>query len=206
MVESTSIFKRGPENTMNVILTKNVPKLGEVGDVCAVKSGYGRNYLIPQGMAIMATTGALKQIGDLKRTETRRQDKIRHEMKELATRIENQRLEFTAKVGETGRLYGSVTAANIADALEEKLGHEVDRRKITLDESIRTLGDHLVPIHLMPGVDANISVKVVADAELVKDAPIEPVAEVVADDDGAAEPAMDDDAGSDADAAESSEG
>jgi large subunit ribosomal protein L9 len=191
---------------MNVILTKNVQKLGEVGDVCAVKAGYGRNYLIPQGMAIMATSGALKQIGDLKRTEMRRQDKIRHEMQELAKRIENQHLEFTAKVGETGRLYGSVTAANIADELEEKLGHEIDRRKINLDESIRTLGDHKVPIHLMPGVDANISVKVVADAELVKDAPIESAVEVAAEAETETEAAMVEDAGSDTDAAESSEG
>ncbi|MCB0217924.1 MAG: 50S ribosomal protein L9 [Chloroflexi bacterium] len=158
---------------MKVILTKNVPKLGEVGDVCTVKDGFGRNYLLPQGLAILATSGALKQIVDLKRTESRRQDKIRYEMMDLAKRIEDQRLEFTAKVGETGRLYGSITAANIADALEEKLGHEVDRRKITLDESLRSLGDHQVPIHLMPGVDANINVKVVADAELVADLPVE---------------------------------
>ncbi len=154
---------------MKVILTKNVPKLGEVGDVCTVKDGYGRNYLLPQGMAILATRGALKQIDDLKRTEMRRQDKIRHEMLQLASRIESQRLEFTAKVGETGRLYGSITAANIADQLEEQLGHDIDRRKILLDESLRTLGDHRVPIHLMPGVDADILVTIVADEELVPD-------------------------------------
>lgn len=148
---------------MRVILTDNVAKLGNVGDVCNVAPGYGRNYLLPRKMAILATPGALKQIDDLKRTEKRRQDRVRAEMMDLATRIGNQHLEFTAKVGEQGRLYGSITAAQIAHALEEKLGEPVDRHKIRLDESIRTLGQHEVPLHLMPGVDAKIHVNVISD-------------------------------------------
>ncbi|MFN2114307.1 MAG: 50S ribosomal protein L9 [Anaerolineae bacterium] len=154
---------------MRVILTNNVPKLGEVGDVCNVAPGYGRNYLIPQGLAILATPGAVKQIDDLKRTEARRQDKIRAEMSDFGQRIGNLHLSFTAKVGETGRLYGSITAANIADEIEAELGEPVDRRKIILDESIRTLGSHVVPIHLMPGVDAAVHLEVVADEEIVPD-------------------------------------
>lgn len=154
---------------MRVILTNNVPKLGEVGDVCNVAPGYGRNYLIPQGLAILATPGAVKQIDDLKRTEQRRQDKVRAEMSDFSKRIGNLHLSFTAKVGETGRLYGSITAANIADEIEAELGEPVDRRKIILDESIRTLGSHVVPIHLMPGVDAEVHLDVVADEELVPD-------------------------------------
>lgn len=154
---------------MRVILTRNVPKLGEVGDVCTVAPGYGRNYLIPQGLAVLATPGAVKQIDDLKRTEQRRQDKVRAEMSDLAQRIGNLHLSFTAKVGETGRLYGSITAANIAEAVEAEIDEPIDRRKIVLDESIRTLGPHTVPIHLMPGVDAEVHLEVVADEELMPD-------------------------------------
>lgn len=150
---------------MQVILTENVPKLGSVGDICNVKPGYGRNYLLPRGLAIMADAGAKKQIGDLKRTEQRRQDKIRYEMMEFARRIGNQHLHVKARVGETGRLYGSVTAANIAEMLEAKLGEPIDRRKIILDESIRTLGDHTVHVHLMPGVDASVTLTVEGEDE-----------------------------------------
>ncbi len=146
---------------MRVILTENVTKLGNVGDVCTVAAGYGRNYLLPRKMAILATPGALKQIDDLRRTERRRQDRLRAEMTDMAARIGRQRLEFSARVGEQGRLYGSITTAQIAHALEEKLGEPVDRHKIRLDESIRTLGQHEVPLHLMPGVDATIHITVV---------------------------------------------
>jgi large subunit ribosomal protein L9 len=158
---------------MRVILTANVPKLGEVGDVCAVKPGYGRNYLLPQGLAVLATPGALRQVDDLKRTEAKRQAKLRSEMADTATRMSRERLVFTAKVGETGRLYGSITAADIAEALAERLAEPVDRRKIILDESIRTLGEHVVPIHLMPGVDAHVTVVVEAE-ETVEEAPPPP--------------------------------
>ena len=148
---------------MRVILTSNVPKLGQVGDVCTVKPGYGRNFLLPQQLAVLATPGALRQVDDLKRTESKRQEKVRGEMTGLANRIGRERLTFTAKVGETGRLYGSITASDIADALAERIGEDVDRRKIILDESIRTLGEHVVPIHLMPGVDAHVTVVVEAE-------------------------------------------
>jgi len=148
---------------MRVILTQQVPKLGEVGDLCDVAPGYGRNYLIPQGVAILATQGALKQVDSLKRAEMRRQDLVRAEMTEFGQRIARLNLEFTARVGETGRLYGSITSSDIAKAIEEQLGAEFDRRKILLDESIRTLGDHVVPIHLMPGVDTQVNVHVVAE-------------------------------------------
>ncbi len=154
---------------MHVIMTKNVPKLGEVGDVCEVAPGYGRNYLIPHGLAILATAGALKQVEDLKRTELRRQDRIRYDMERLAGRIRALHLSFTARVGETGRLYGAITASDIAEAIEAELDEPVDRRKILLDESIRTLGEHEVLIHLMPGVDARASVVVVADEVIVED-------------------------------------
>jgi len=173
---------------MRVILTSNVPKLGQVGDVCTVKPGYGRNFLLPQRLAVLASPGALRQVDDLKRTETKRQDKVRGEMTGLANRIGRERLTFTAKVGETGRLYGSITASDIADALAERIGEDVDRRKIILDESIRTLGEHVVPIHLMPGVDAHVTVVVEAEEGSLPDRL--PDAVVVADGEPAAMAAM----------------
>jgi len=159
---------------MRVILTKNVPNLGAVGDVCEVAPGYGRNFLIPQGMAIAATPGAMNQVETLRRLERRRMDRVRADMEDLAKRIGRLRLTFPARVGETGRLYGSITAANIAEAIEAELGQEFDRRKIVLEESLRTLGGHAVPIHLMAGVDAAVHVEVVSDGELVPDAPVAP--------------------------------
>jgi large subunit ribosomal protein L9 len=187
---------------MRVILTSNVPKLGQVGDVCTVKPGYGRNFLLPQRLAVLATPGALRQVDDLKRTESKRQEKVRGEMTGLANRIGRERLTFTAKVGETGRLYGSITASDIADALAERIGESVDRRKIILDESIRTLGEHVVPIHLMPGVDAHVTVVVEAEEGTLPDRL--PEAVVVAD----GEPAAMADVSEDAEApdAEASEG
>jgi large subunit ribosomal protein L9 len=148
---------------MRVILTHNVPKLGQVGDVCNVAPGYGRNYLMPQGLAILASPGALKQIDGLKRSEQRRQDQVRATMTDFGKRIARLRLEFKARVGETGRLYGSITSSDIAESIQAELGEEMDRRKIMLDESIRTLGEHEVPIHLMPGVNTSVTVSVVPE-------------------------------------------
>lgn len=148
---------------MHVILTHNVPKLGNVGDVCNVAPGYGRNYLMPQGLAILASPGARKQIDGLKRAEQRRQDQLRATMTDFGKRIARLHLEFKARVGETGRLYGSITSSDIAEAIQAELGEEMDRRKIMLDESIRTLGEHEVPIHLMPGVNTKVTVSVVPE-------------------------------------------
>lgn len=162
---------------MHVILKTDVPKLGQVGELCKVADGFGRNYLLPQGLAMLATPGALKQVDDLRRSETRRKDRARAEMTDLAAKIARQAVSFKAKVGETGRLYGSITATDIAEALEAQLGSPVDRRKIVLDDTIRTLGEHDVPIHLMQGVDAVIKVIVEADGELVPDKPVESAAD-----------------------------
>ncbi|MFQ5459420.1 MAG: 50S ribosomal protein L9 [Anaerolineae bacterium] len=169
---------------MRVILTQNVPKLGEVGEVRDVSAGYGRNYLLPQGMAILATRGALKQIDDLQRTERRRQAMMRSSVEAQADRIAKVRLEFTAKVGQTGRLYGSITSSDIAQQLQERLGEDVDRRKIVLDEPIKALGEHDVALHLMPGVNAKVHLVVNADEEILEDVSIEE-AEGVGDEEGA---------------------
>jgi len=159
---------------VKVILTQNVAKLGNVGDICNVADGFGRNYLMPQGLAILATESAAKQIDDLRRTDAKRQARIQLEMEALAKQIQGLPLLFKARVGETGRLYGSITSSDIAAAIEEALGVAVDRRKIELDETIRSLGAHAVPVHLHHGVTATANVTVEADGELVRDLPVEP--------------------------------
>jgi len=159
---------------VKVILTQNVEKLGKVGDICQVADGFGRNYLMPHGLAILATQGASRQIDDLKRTEDKRQVRVRSEMDALSTRIAALPLVFKARVGETGRLYGSITSSDIAAAIEEALGVPIDRRKVELDETIRSLGLHAVPVHLLQGVTATANVTVEADGELVRDLPAEP--------------------------------
>ena len=167
---------------MEVILREDVTHLGRRGEVVKVADGFGRNYLLPQKLAILATSGSLRQVGDLKRSELRRQDRIRSAMMSFAERIAAHPVEFRVKVGQTGRLYGSVTASDIAEALEAKVGETIDRRKIVLDESLRTLGEHKVAIHLMQGVNGAITVNLVPDGELVADAPVEEPAAATADD------------------------
>lgn len=150
---------------MKVILTENLPKLGEVGDICEVADGYARNYLLPQGIAIVATAGALKQVNNLKRQEAHRRERVRGDAVALKETLERLSLTFAAKVGETGRLYGSITSSDIAERIEEATGQEVDRRKILLDNPLRQIGTFEVPIRLLPEVTAVMSVVVEPEEE-----------------------------------------
>jgi large subunit ribosomal protein L9 len=150
---------------MKVILIEDMPKLGEVGDVCEVADGYARNYLIPQGLAIVATEGALKQVENLKRQEARRRERIRGDAVAFKEQLDSLTLVFQAKVGETGRLYGSITNSDIAERIEELTGREVDRRKVVLDNPLKELGTFQVPIRLLPDVTAEVTVVVEGEAE-----------------------------------------
>ena len=150
---------------MKVILTENMPKLGEVGDICEVADGYARNYLLPQRIAIVATEGALKQVDNLKRQEARRRERVRGDAVAQREMLEGLSLAFTAKVGETGRLYGSITSSDIAERIEEITGQEVDRRKILLDNPLRQIGTFEVPIRLLPEVTAQLKVVVEPEEE-----------------------------------------
>lgn len=152
---------------MKVILTDNLPKLGEVGDVCEVADGYARNYLLPQGFAIVATEGTLSQVENLKRQEAHRRKRVRGDATALKEALEELTLAFEAKVGETGRLYGSITSTDIAERIEEVTGQEVDRRKIVLDNPLRELGKFEVPVRLLPEVIAHLTVTVEPEEEEV---------------------------------------
>jgi len=145
---------------MKIILTQDVPKLGSSGTVQEVAPGFARNYLIPQGMAVIATRGSIKQVEERQAADARRVAKQEEELRGLSDRLQGMRVQIEARVGEQGRLFGSVTAADIAEKLAAQVGEEIDRRKIELDEPIRTVGEHAVTIRLVGRLQPTINVVV----------------------------------------------
>jgi large subunit ribosomal protein L9 len=145
---------------MKIILQREVDKLGVPGDLVEVADGYARNFLVPRGMAIPATKGAVRHAESLGRAHGERVAKARKEAEAVAERIGASPLKVKVKAGEGGRLFGSVTAADLAEELERQTGEKVDRRMIHLDEPIRSVGVHEVTIHLHPDVNAAISVEI----------------------------------------------
>ena len=145
---------------MKVLLTKDVEKLGHAGDIKEVSGGYGRNYLLPQGFAVLATRGQVKQAEERAAAQNKRSQAARKDAEALAARINGQTLRFTARVGELDRLYGSVTNSDIADKIKETLGIEVDRRKIDLEDPIKRIGIYPVSINLVSGVTPIVNVVV----------------------------------------------
>jgi|JI10StandDraft_1071094.scaffolds.fasta_scaffold391143_1 large subunit ribosomal protein L9 len=150
---------------MKVLLLKDVTELGDAGEVYSVAGGYARNYLMPRGLAVLATKGAMKQATEIKEAALRRRAKEKSNAEAQGQLIASQRLLFTAKAGENDRLYGSVTSSDIAEKLTAALGFEVDRRKIQLDSPIRELGIHDIEIRLMSEVNATFKVAVVREGE-----------------------------------------
>jgi len=148
---------------MEVILLQDVKGLGKAGEVKRVADGYARNYLIPKGIASKVSSGALKDAEVKLQAQARRQKKIETEASDVAEALAQVKLTFTAKAGETGRLYGSITAADIVEALQEKTGYVVDKRKLVLEEPIRHLGAHRVGIKLLTDLIPEIEVVVEAD-------------------------------------------
>ena len=147
---------------MKIILRADVENLGHLGDVVSVKPGYGRNYLLPQGLAMLATPANLK-VFELERKKLQaRMDALRSEASEHASKLEGLVLIITMRVGENDKLYGSVTSSIIGDALAEQ-GVDIDRRRILLDAPIRTLGEHTVRARLHADVVPSFTVKVVSE-------------------------------------------
>jgi large subunit ribosomal protein L9 len=145
---------------MKVILQKPVDKLGAPGDIVEVADGYARNYLMPRGMAVKATKGGVKHVDSLKRAHTTRTNKAKAEAEQLATRLIATQITVAAHAGEEGKLFGSVTASDIAEAIDKQAGIRVDRHDVHLDEAIRSVGTHEVRVHLFAEVDPVISVEV----------------------------------------------
>ncbi len=147
---------------MKVVLLKDVDRVGQAGDVVQVADGYARNFLIPKSQALMATDANMAQFETRRRQHEAAADRERRGAESLAEHLTTTSLTAQVKVGEGERLYGSVTAQSIADLLKDQ-GHEVDRRKIELDEPIRALGVYNVTIRLHSDVKATVKVWVVKE-------------------------------------------
>lgn len=143
---------------MEVLLLKDVDGLGLAGEIKKVADGYARNYLIPRGMVSMATSGAIRQAELRQQSTAHRKAKELSEAQALAQILDGVSVTFQARAGESDRLYGSITNVNIAEALEEKIGQEVDRRKIALEEPLKELGTHAITIRLAAGAEAKVTV------------------------------------------------
>ena len=142
---------------MKVILLQEVKKLGDRGDVKEVSNGYARNFLIPKGLAMEATPKALKDLETQKKTLERKEQDEKEKMEALAEKLKGVKVTLNARVGEGGKLFGSVTSKDIAQKLQEQ-GYNVDRRKIDLGEPIRGLGSYTVTLKLHPEISAEIEV------------------------------------------------
>jgi large subunit ribosomal protein L9 len=147
-------------STVQVILQEDVKDLGKKGDVVRVADGYARNFLLPRGLAVELTEGRLKERELAERQKERRKEKEEREAQELAARLKEITLRMPVRVGEQGRLFGSVTAKDVTEALRRLHGLVVDRRKLDLDEPIRHLGRYEVTVHLHPKVTARLRIDV----------------------------------------------
>ena len=147
---------------MDVILTENVKNLGTIGEVVKVKPGYGRNFLVPQGLAVEASEAKLKEVEHHKRQLNRKAEKLSQEAADVKARIEAVECTFVHKASEEGKLFGSVTSMEIAESLAAQ-GIELDLRKILLEQPIKELGEHSVDIKLNAGVNAIVKINVVSE-------------------------------------------
>jgi len=158
---------------MKVLLIKDVFKLGRAGDVKKVADGYGRNYLLPQGFAVLATAGALKKVEQIRAQANARRNLLNEEMGGVAESLKDIVLTFSVKAGETGKLYGSITSQMIADAIKEKTQIEIDRRQVEA-EPIRVLGEHKAHIRLTIDLIPEIKIIVLREGVAVKETAAKP--------------------------------
>ena len=146
---------------MQVILMQDVEKIGQRGDIVDVSRGYVRNYLVPRGLAEVATAGKLEEAKNRMAEAEERDRRLAERATEVAELLNKSVITIEARTGEDERLFGSVTAANIADSIQRARGIHLDRRRIRLSEPIKSLGTHQVPVHVHGDVDASVKVIVV---------------------------------------------
>jgi large subunit ribosomal protein L9 len=145
---------------MKLILTQEVTGIGTPGDVIEVKAGYGRNYLVPRGLAMPWTRGSEKQIDMIKRARSAREIRSLDDAKEAATRLGSLKVRLQTRAGTGGRLFGSISTADIAAAVKRAGGPDLDKRKIEVKNPIKTVGSHQVAVKLHPEVSAKLDIEV----------------------------------------------
>jgi len=148
---------------VKVVLRDDVDNLGHKGDLVEVADGYARNFLVPRGMAMAATRGVVRQSEAMRRSRAVREARDRDAATELAAQLTGARFEVKARAGEGGKLFGSVTSAEITAVVEAQLGIELDRRKVELAEPLKELGPAEITVRLHPEVPATLQVEVVAE-------------------------------------------
>jgi len=146
---------------VKLILTHEVNGLGAPGDVVEVKDGYGRNYLLPRGFAIKWTRGGQKQIDSIRRARAARDIRNLDEAKQVAGQLGALKVRLEQRSGDNGRLFGSVTAADVAEAIKAAGGPEVDKRRIQIRNPIKSVGEYTVEVRLHPEVNASVAIEVV---------------------------------------------
>ena len=148
---------------MEIILLKDVDKLGYKHTVVTVKNGYGRNYLIPQGLALIANDTNMRRLDDLRRREAKKENALLEHYKEILNTLEGKILKIGAKAGTSGKIFGSVTNIQIAAALKDQFNVEIERRKIDISEEIKNLGNYEATLKLHPDVEGKIEFEVFAE-------------------------------------------
>lgn len=147
---------------MKLVLTHEVPGLGSPGDIVEVADGYGRNYLVPKQFAIVATRGVERQVEQIKRARSAREVRDLGHAQEIAEQLKALTVTLTSRAGKEGRLFGSITAGDVTDAVTRAGGPSLDKRKVQLTTPIKSLGQHTVAVHLHPEVTAQVTVRVAA--------------------------------------------
>ncbi|MEM8906398.1 MAG: 50S ribosomal protein L9 [Bacteroidota bacterium] len=148
---------------MDIILLKDIDKVGGKHEIVTVKNGYGRNYLIPQGLALIANTTNRKRLAELKRQDAIREEKMIGTYQAIAEKLDGVTLKIGAKAGTSGKIFGSVTNIQLAAALKDQFGVEVDRKKIILPEEVKNIGNYVAVLELHPEVQPKVNFEVVEE-------------------------------------------
>lgn len=156
-------MKQVEKKKLKIVLLEDVPKLGHTGDNKEVAPGFARNYLFPRNLATLATPGAVRLAEERRRAENKRQQKTRAAQEELAKKLEGVSLKITAKAGEKGRLFGSITSTVISERLKQATGYNIDRRKIILPEALRNLGAYDVKVRIAPDLMPALKVEITVE-------------------------------------------
>ena len=148
---------------MDIILLKDIDKVGGKHEIVKVKDGYGRNYLIPQGLAVVANAGNRRMLEDLIRQEEQKESKRVDEYKDIAAKLNGVTLKIGAKAGTSGKIFGSVTNVQLVNALKDQVGIEVERRKIIIEEEVKSLGSYTAKLNLHKDVQSSVAFEIIEE-------------------------------------------